>query len=375
MSPLKKLARLRKALKHADRKSVPRILFEYLKFRLTRPELAEQYFTKFMFRQSVTNPSDYIVTRKLSKQIWYYNDMRYNRIFTHKYNFENFLSRYNVPVIKSFAHNDNHLFFIGNEIKLINTIDKFRHLFIELKANNLWKENFMIVKKKEDSYGGRNIYKISINDVSENKAIIESLYADIVESGYLYQDNIVQHPELNRVNPHSVNTIRIDTFTNKQGTTGILNAALRFSCNTSFIDNVSSGGMFVGMDLNTGTLRAEAFSDFDIGSGEILLSHPLTGLVFKDFKIPFYNQAVQMVTRAAALLPHARVIGWDVGITPDGPVIIEGNFFNNLFNMELVQQGHSKNPVFRQLLDEVADYYAGQEDKLDKLIRKYPLWS
>jgi hypothetical protein len=91
------------------------------------------------------------------------------------------------------------------------------------------------------------------------------------------------------------------------------------------------------------------------------LSHPLTGLIFQDFKIPFFDQAVQMVTRAAGLLPCAKVIGWDVGITPDGPVLIEGNFFNNLYNLELVQQGHAKNQVFRQLLDEVMAHYDGRE--------------
>jgi hypothetical protein len=260
MSPFKKLARLKKALMHSDRKSIYKILYEYLKFKLTKPELAEQYFSKFMFRQSVTNPSDYIVTRKLSKQIWYYNDMRYNKIFTHKYNFENFFSKYNVPVIRSFANNDNHLFFIDNEIKLINTIEKFRDVFIELKEKKLWKEEYMIVKKKEDSYGGRNIYKISFKDIRENKTLIKSLYADVVESGYLFQDRIVQHPELNRVNHYSLNTIRIDTFTNKQGITGIFNAALRFSCNTSFIDNVSSGGMFIGVDIKHGTLNMAKLS-------------------------------------------------------------------------------------------------------------------
>jgi hypothetical protein len=32
-----------------------------------------------------------------------------------------------------------------------------------------------------------------------------------------------------------------------------------------------------------------------------------------------------MVTEAALVVPQVRTVGWDIAITPSGPIIIEGN--------------------------------------------------
>jgi hypothetical protein len=372
MNPIQKLNRFRKALKYADRKSGLKILFEYLKYKFTKPEVAEQYFNKYLFLKTVTNPADYIITNRLSRQIWYYNDMRYNSIFIHKHNFELFFSKHNIPVAASFARNDNHLFVVGDEVRLINSSNEFGNFLIELKEKGLWKEDYLIIKRKSDSYGGRNIYKVSIKDVVTRNDFFESVYNTVIESSYLFQDIIVQHPELDRITSKSLNTIRFDTFINNKGLTRIFNATLRFSCNDAFVDNFSSGGMFAGIDLESGVLKELAYGDFNRPSGNILKTHPLTGCIFKDFKIPFFRQAKQMVINAAGLIPRARVVGWDVGISVNGPVLIEGNYHNNLYNSELGQNGHSKNPVIHQLLAEVNSYYREEGINLDELMEKYP---
>ena len=54
--------------------------------------------------------------------------------------------------------------------------------------------------------------------------------------------------------------------------------------------------------------------------------HPDTGLAFAGFQLPHWAAATALAVRAHAALPAIAVVGWDVALTPDGPVIVEGNF-------------------------------------------------
>ena len=45
------------------------------------------------------------------------------------------------------------------------------------------------------------------------------------------------------------------------------------------------------------------------------------------FTIPHWEQCVKTVLKAQTLFAPLRTIGWDVGITNHGPVLIEGNVF------------------------------------------------
>ncbi len=374
MNPFTKIQRLKKTMKVPDGKSYLRMIYEYLFYKLTNPGLAEQYFNKYLFRRSVTNPTDYIVTHKMAEQIWYYNDMHYKSVFAQKSVFQSFFSKFNINIVKSYAYNVNHLFYKGDELSLIKTTKDFKSFLIDLRDKGLWKENYLIIKRTDNSYGGRNIYKISYKDVTDNKTLIETLYNTVIKSGYLFQDIVVQHPELSRINPNSLNTLRIDTFTNKVGNTRIFNTTLRISSGKAFVDNISSGGIFAGINMETGVLNDEAYGDFDKGTGLIHLSHPLTGLVFKDFKIPYFKEAKQLVKDAAQLLPEARVVGWDVGIQPNGPILLEGNFGNSLYDFEISQKGQRNNPVFQELLNEISVYYGENGNNLDELKKEHPFF-
>jgi hypothetical protein len=374
MAPVKKIKRFKKALNVADRKGSLRMIYEFLSYKFSNPGLAEQYFSKFLYRKSTTNPTDYVVTHKIAEKAWYYNDMNYKFIFLKKHIAELYFSQFNIPVVRSFAYNINKMFFVDGELILINNSKEFRDLFIRLKETGKWKEDYMIVKIKEDSYGGRNIFKISSDEVSNGSETVENLYKVVVKAGYLFQNILIQHTEMNRINPNAVNTIRIDSFTGKDGIPRILNTTLRLSRNTSFVDNTTSGGLYAGINMESGELMGEAYSVFDISTGEIFLSHPLTGLVFKGFKIPFYHEAKQLAIKVAKLVPQARIVGWDVGITQEGPVLLEGNFFNDLFTFEIGQKGHRNNPVFRQLLNELDEYYNEQGNDLEKFKEEFPLF-
>jgi hypothetical protein len=374
MAPARKLKIFSKALKVSDRKGRIRMIYEYLIHKFSNPSVAEQYYNKYLFRKSATNPSDYIVTNRLAERVWYYSDMNYKFIFAGKLIMELYFSQFNIPVVRSIAYNINKMFFVGGQLVLINNYREFKDLLLSLKEQGKWTGDNLIIKKKEDTYGGRNIFKISLDEVRIGGETLENLYSAVEKGGYLYQNVVLQHPEIDRLNPHALNTLRIDTFINKEGVPAILNSTIKMSSDKSFVDNIGHGGIFAGIDPETGELHEEAYTTFNKFTGEIFLSHPLTGTVFKGFKIPFFQQAKQLALNAAIIVPQARIIGWDIGITQKGPVVLEGNYFNNLHDSEICYRGNRNNPVFQELIKELDVYYNEQGVDLKKLKEQFPLF-
>lgn len=158
---------------------------------------------------------------------------------------------------------------------------------------------------------------------------------------------------MDKLNPNCVNTIRINTYTNRNMECKILSSVLRVGVDESHIDNVSSGGVHIGIDHSHGHVYPEAYSIFKIGHSGTISRHPETGIEFKDFKIPFYKESVQLAISAAEKIPQLKIVGWDIAIQPDGPIIIEGNSRPSLYYSEIVNRGYKHNPVFRELIKEI----------------------
>ena len=349
--------RLQKALKVSERKPTSRILLEYLKFKIFNPPIAEQYFKKYLFKKDIENFQNYVITHKVLTKMWELNNLNknYYSILSNKYNTEQFFSEYNLPVVKSIARNDGSLFFSEGKITQINDYKNFMDFLLTLRKTGLWQEEHLIIKKLKDTHGGKNIFKISETMLKENQEKISSVFNIIQSGGYLFQNRLRQHPALDQVNPYSVNTLRVDTFMNKSGNAEIFSTFLRTSSSKVFVDNAFSGGLFIGIHPETGRLYKEGFTDFEKGTGQTYLTHPQTGLVFENHQIPCFDDIRKLAKDAAAKLPRLRIIAWDIAVTPDGPVIIEGNYFSGsgLFNSELTQKGFGNNKVFAQILEEI----------------------
>jgi glutathione synthase/RimK-type ligase-like ATP-grasp enzyme len=53
--------------------------------------------------------------------------------------------------------------------------------------------------------------------------------------------------------------------------------------------------------------------------------HPMTGERIEGFQLPFWKESVELALRAHETLPTIALVGWDIALTAEGPVIIEGN--------------------------------------------------
>lgn len=142
------------------------------------------------------------------------------------------------------------------------------------------------------------------------------------EQDLLFQDRVVQHHEMSRLFPDSVNTLRIVTVM-KSGVPTIFSSLLRIGTKQSgVVDNTSQGGIAVGIHED-GRLMEYGFSNPEFGGR--IDHHPDTGVVFSDFTIPFYREALSLACRGHEALYRVKSIGWDIAITEHGCVLIEGN--------------------------------------------------
>lgn len=175
-------------------------------------------------------------------------------------------------------------------------------------------EVFMV--KPYDGLGGKGIYKCYAKDVQDRKA----LFDDCVENRMFVEDLIRQHPGMNELCAKSVNTMRIITF-NDHGKSEVVWICLRVGNGYNDVDNFSSQGMAVKVDVETGCVVGNALN----GENQEFTHHPVTGVKFDGFRIPCFQQAKDLVLKASLESDKILVVGWDVAISEDGPVVVEGN--------------------------------------------------
>ena len=171
--------------------------------------------------------------------------------------------------------------------------------------------------KCPDSFGGLGVEKIAL----EGKDL-PTLYAELMEKKmFLAEEAIVQHPTMNKLCERSVNTIRIVTILSDSGKAHFIYALVRIGSGKNDVDNVTSGGMYTLLS-NDGVITHPVFCDKTVS---YYTEHPHNGQPLIGFEIPYFREAVELCLEAAKVEPRMRYVGWDVGITPDGPVFVEGN--------------------------------------------------
>ena len=338
-------------LKDKQRKDLPQLLFEFSKYCLTDRALAEQYFSKYLYRKSVNNPHNYIVTRKITAQCWNLNNENYSSILKNKKLFELFFVKNNIRVVRSLAQNFGTIFIADNDFLQINTLAQFRD-FLQIILKGTAHGNGIFIKKNCDSCGGKNTFMITAEQILNANSNFESVFKNLISSEYIFQEILIQHNDLNKLNPSCINTLRLDTFTNNKAETKILSGFLRLGIGNGIVDNVSSGGVYVPVKPGEGILDSEGYTDFTHGKGLTYRSHPLTHQMFDGFRLPFYKEAERLVIDAAQNVPQIKIIGWDVAFLPDGPVIIEGNGHPGLHFSEVGQRGFRNNQVFSEMYSE-----------------------
>lgn len=292
----------------------------------------------------------------LKYQAGYYDYQEFEFYNLNKEQRETYLTRgKNNEIIKKF--NDKSKFYIfDNKEEMYKIYNKFlKRQWMVLNENNyndfldFFKQNKVIIVKPIDGEGGKGIEKYEYINDEESKIVYSSL---LFKKQLLVEQCIKQHPDMNKLYNKSVNTLRMFTFY-KDGQAYFLQAILKVG-NGGVVDNFSSGGMYTYVD-DEGTVYAEAIDQMD----NKYYKHPISNETIVGFKVPMFKEAVGMVKEAAKVVPEMGYIGWDVAISEDGPVLVEGNCYPGVFQVKpsLVEKKEGIIPKYNKVMQIFGNCY------------------
>lgn len=191
---------------------------------------------------------------------------------------------------------------------------------------DLLKHEKNLFVKPSDGMQGKGCFSLQyVNDttcLANGKQLDFSELADLLETGYIVEESVKNHPDIDKIYPLSLNTLRMITMRDTEGKCHFIAGIHRFGANGNRVDNTHQGGLAIGINAETGEYKEIAYYNDPTKATD---RHPDTGFVFQGNKIPFFKEAVALAIKAHESLPRLQAIGWDIAITPTGPLVIEGN--------------------------------------------------
>jgi hypothetical protein len=142
----------------------------------------------------------------------------------------------------------------------------------------------------------------------------------------LVQERLRNHPDMPG-DPDVLSSLRVITLVDERGEAAILAALLRIGVGTTDVSNLRggrTGNASAEIDPATGTVVRLAGVD-DHGK-YVELPEPdgrvVPGL---GWRVPFWDEAMDLARGAAAAFLPMRALAWDLGITATGAAVIEAN--------------------------------------------------
>lgn len=182
----------------------------------------------------------------------------------------------------------------------------------------LFKHSDFLIKPKSESCG------IGIKVVHSKK---ETDTSQIVEAyrgkSVLAEEILTQEGSVHDLHPESLNTLRIVTVRLSDSDVRVMNANIRIGIDERIQDNFHQEGIAASVDVKTGIVNS-AGCDMHLNHH---LVHPVTKEKIIGYTIPQWDEAVELVKKAAQVVPEVSYIGWDVATSCNryGVVLVEGN--------------------------------------------------
>ena len=157
----------------------------------------------------------------------------------------------------------------------------------------------------------------------EHEISMEELRNRFGNATFIIQEKLSNHPVIDAVYDKSLNTIKLITFLNDDGTVDFFDSVIRFGTGGNFVDNASQGGMFVGIEED-GRMQEVGYHEPGVKKNLIVRGvHPDTGVKFGGMKIPYWEELLATAKDFHKFFYGIPSIGWDVAVTPDGFVFTE----------------------------------------------------
>ena len=137
--------------------------------------------------------------------------------------------------------------------------------------------------------------------------------------GYLVQPCLTNHTAIADLSPGALATVRIVTGRTPDGTIELIAATFKMAWRPSIINTY---GLNSPVNRTTGQL-GRAYSYHPICPG--FAQHPVTAAPIIERLLPDWLTTATLAQQAHRHFPGYVFLGWDVALTPHGPLLLEGN--------------------------------------------------
>ena len=145
----------------------------------------------------------------------------------------------------------------------------------------------------------------------------------------IFQERLVGHGDLATLSgKDAIQCIRVCTALDEKKHPSIVFAFLKIITGKNQLDTFDKGrmGNLLGyIDLTTGKIFRVVGSPERSEIGIPMSQHPNTGNSLVGFEVPQWNAVVELAMTAARAFDPVGFVGWDIAVTDNGPVLIEGN--------------------------------------------------
>jgi hypothetical protein len=155
--------------------------------------------------------------------------------------------------------------------------------------------------------------------------LFERLMRASVVQPLLIQRLLHNHPALDSLNNGALSTVRVLTCLDERGVPELVGAAMRMAIGDNcVVDNLHAGGIATAVDMETGALGMASNLGADSSLGWVD-RHPDSDAPITGTTLPMWKEVRDFAIRAHKAFGDRLLVGWDIAITSDGPVLIEGN--------------------------------------------------
>lgn len=191
-----------------------------------------------------------------------------------------------------------------------------------------------VIVKTPMGQAGSGVFRYHAADVTD----WDGFHRELLDKGRLLVEEVItQHPDLAAVCPGTVNTTRVTAFFDGEKT-HILAIAQKFG-RGEVSDQMSFGGFYTMLD-DEGRAVGPGYDSY----GNVHVTHPDSGFVIADFQLPMMDELRAFVDQVARVVPQVQYVGWDIVMSPTGPVLVEGNWgagvYENKPSVTGIRTGH-----------------------------------
>jgi Sugar-transfer associated ATP-grasp len=182
-------------------------------------------------------------------------------------------------------------------------------------------------------------YRNSLGVQFNKTELLAYLLQQSLKDDFIVQPRLVNHPALGDISNDALSTVRVLTCRNERGEPEATNVAFRMAVGSnSVVDNFHQGGLATKVDMSTGSIGEASDIGIKPGMGWRDM-HPVSGVTFKGRRLPDWQAVLDLACEAHCAFPNRVMVGWDVAMLEDGPMIVEGNGKPDLDIHQRVERG------------------------------------